>query len=41
MEDQFIIEEDQDIPEDSNYFVVTAYYSPLPNQDKYITGTYE
>lgn len=41
MEDQFIIEEDENIPEDSNYFVVTAYYSPLPNQDKYITGTYE
>jgi len=23
------------------YFVVTAYYSPLPNQDKYLTGNYE
>lgn len=24
-----------------NYFVVTAYYSPLPDQDYYITGNYE
>lgn len=23
------------------YFVVTAYYSPLPNQKKYLTGDYE
>lgn len=27
--------------EGSNYFVVTAYYSPLPDQDHYITGNYE
>lgn len=26
---------------DDNYFVVTAYYSPLPGQDYYITGNYE
>lgn len=26
---------------DSGYFVVTAYYSPLPNQQYYITGDYE
>ncbi len=26
---------------DTWYFVVTAYYSPLPNQDKYLTGNYE
>jgi len=23
------------------YFIVTAYYSPLPNQDRYAMGTYE
>jgi len=26
--------------EESNYFVVTAYYSPLPDQEYYITGDY-
>jgi hypothetical protein len=26
---------------DKGYFVVTAYYSPLPDQDKYLTGDYE
>lgn len=26
---------------DDNYFIVTAYYSPLPNQEYYITGNYE
>lgn len=26
---------------DSGYYVVTAYYSPLPNQEKYLTGDYE
>ncbi|MDD2907421.1 MAG: 3D domain-containing protein [Candidatus Gracilibacteria bacterium] len=26
---------------DSRYFYVTAYYSPLPGQDKYTTGSYE
>lgn len=26
---------------DDNYFVVTAYYSPLPDQEYYITGNYE
>lgn len=24
-----------------NYFIVTAYYSPVPNQEEYITGDYE
>jgi hypothetical protein len=23
------------------YFIVTAYYSPLPNQKSYLTGNYE
>jgi len=23
------------------YFIVTAYYSPLPNQSKYIMGNYQ
>jgi hypothetical protein len=27
--------------EETNYFVVTAYYSPLPNQEYYFTGNYE
>jgi len=27
--------------EDENYFVVTAYYSPLPNQKNYLKGNYE
>jgi len=27
--------------EDNNYFVVTAYYSPLPDQKYYITGDYQ
>ncbi len=28
--------------EDENtYFVVTAYYSPLPKQEHYLTGNYE
>lgn len=27
--------------EDDNYFIVTAYYSPLPNQEHYLTGNYE
>jgi hypothetical protein len=27
--------------EDVDYFVVTAYYSPLPNQEYYFTGDYE
>jgi len=26
---------------DTGYFVVTAYYSPLPNQKHYLTGNYE
>jgi len=26
---------------ENTYFVVTAYYSPLPDQDYYITGNYE
>lgn len=26
---------------DDNYFVVTAYYSPLPDQKHYLTGNYE
>jgi hypothetical protein len=24
-----------------DYFIVTAYYSPLPDQDYYITGNYK
>jgi hypothetical protein len=24
-----------------DFFVVTAYYSPLPNQEYYLTGDYE
>ena len=27
--------------EDDNYFIVTAYYSPLPDQEHYLTGNYE
>lgn len=27
--------------EEENYFVVTAYYSPLPDQEYYFTGNYE
>jgi peptidoglycan hydrolase-like protein with peptidoglycan-binding domain len=27
--------------QDDNYFVVTAYYSPLPDQEYYITGNYK
>ncbi len=27
--------------DDEWYFVVTAYYSPLPNQESYLTGDYE
>ncbi|MDR1987886.1 MAG: hypothetical protein LBQ24_03920 [Candidatus Peribacteria bacterium] len=27
--------------DDTNYFVVTAYYSPLVNQEYYLTGDYE
>jgi len=27
--------------ENNNYFVVTAYYSPLPDQEYYITGDYK
>jgi hypothetical protein len=26
---------------DAGYFVVTAYYSPLPDQEYYLTGNYE
>jgi len=26
---------------DKLYFVVTAYYSPLPGQEYYLTGDYE
>jgi hypothetical protein len=30
-----------DIPsEEERYFQITAYYSPLPNQKKYETGSY-
>jgi|TARA_Y100001960_G_C14623891_1_gene802114 hypothetical protein len=25
----------------TGYFVVTAYYSPLPNQQYYLTGNYK
>jgi len=27
--------------DEESYFIVTAYYSPLPNQQYYITGNYE
>jgi hypothetical protein len=27
--------------DDAGYFIVTAYYSPLPNQKYYYTGDYE
>ena len=27
--------------QEDNYFVVTAYYSPLPDQEYYLTGNYE
>jgi hypothetical protein len=27
--------------ESDSYFIVTAYYSPLPDQDEYITGSYQ
>jgi hypothetical protein len=27
--------------DDAGYFIVTAYYSPLPNQKYYYTGNYE
>ena len=30
----------KDVIKKDNYFIVTAYYSPLPNQKKYITWTY-
>ncbi|MDR3150116.1 MAG: hypothetical protein LBU14_00285 [Candidatus Peribacteria bacterium] len=26
---------------DTSYFIVTTYYSPLPNQKYYYTGDYE
>jgi hypothetical protein len=26
---------------DSDYFIVTAYYSPLPNQKYYLKGNFE
>ncbi len=28
------------IQADENYFIVTAYYSPLPDQENYLTGNY-
>jgi len=31
----------QNLQADNNYFIVTAYYSPLPDQKYYITGSYE
>ncbi|MDD3145323.1 MAG: peptidoglycan-binding protein [Candidatus Gracilibacteria bacterium] len=36
-----IIPENVDAKSDTGYFVVTAYYSPLPNQKHYLTGDYE
>ncbi|MDD2907420.1 MAG: peptidoglycan-binding protein [Candidatus Gracilibacteria bacterium] len=33
--------QDVDAMTDTGYFVVTAYYSPLPNQKHYLTGNYE
>jgi hypothetical protein len=27
--------------EEENYFIVTAYYSPLPDQEHYLKGNYE
>jgi len=27
--------------DEPEYFIVTAYYSPLPDQEYYITGNYE
>lgn len=37
----WFIPQNVDAMSDTGYFVVTAYYSPLPNQKNYLTGNYE